>query len=209
MTPQRAVQHQTPLYWCLVAHGSKLMKKANISVYFLPLYIHEVNFPSCPLFFFYYCAKLFLTVSHNVYIQLSSVLSFPLWFSQFFSCFLLLLLKKAILFPIYSCDLSQLYIETHQFCCYLFSAVSSRVTADKPHQLFLWCDQKHHHKEPSAEVFNLESLTFTYFGNPNLRPKGFKSIVYFLLMAFDVCRMIKCMTCVLKVCMVYFNYISI
>lgn len=46
----------------------------------------------------FFHSKLFLTDSHSVYIQKTfSVLSFALWFFQFFS---LLLLSKANLFPI-------------------------------------------------------------------------------------------------------------
>lgn len=68
------VQQQSQLYWGLAAHRSKLdlhscqyqkkkkkktlcchfsvMKKQNISACFPSLFIDEINFPSCPLFFF-------------------------------------------------------------------------------------------------------------------------------------------------------------
>lgn len=185
------------------------MKKQNISSCFPSLCIHEINFPSCPLFFFR--SKLFLTDSHSVYIQKTSiVLSFPLWFFLIFSFFLCCCLPRQICF-LYShaICLRQLYIENHQFRYYLFRPVSYHVTADKMHQQQYVRDviRNHYHTDrvfcwSVRFIVSHVYLRCEFWFNP----KDFKSTVYFLLvMASGVCRMFKCMSCVLKVCIPYIS----
>lgn len=110
---QIEVHQQTELYWGLAAHGSKLdlhscqyqekthchfsvMKKQKIPACFPSLCIHEINFPSCPLFFFLDPNCSWQTVAVFTFTRHPVFSAFLFGFSSFLSCDLCCCLRRQI-----------------------------------------------------------------------------------------------------------------